>query len=113
MKSRNLQGDSNARCTRGRENVGQSNYMPESMCASHEGSPSNGEARAIGTRLEPQVSPSMPVKKKSRILWNEAKEKGLCQLGSQSTSITYARSNNNTPGCVGNLSAKLLADAPR
>ena len=56
-KSRNLQGDSNARCTRGRENVGQSNYMPESMCASPEGSSSNGEARAIATRLELQVSP--------------------------------------------------------
>ena len=62
-KSRNLQGDSNARCTCGRENVGKSN---DYMCASPEGSSSNEEARAIATRLELQVSPSMLVKKKSK-----------------------------------------------
>ena len=61
-KSRNLQGDSNARCTRGRENVGKSN---DYMGASPEGS-SNEEARAIATRLELQVSPSTLVKKKSK-----------------------------------------------
>ena len=83
---RNLQGDSNPRCTHGRENVGQSNYMPEPMCALPEGGSSNEEAQAIVARLEPPVLPGTPVKKKSRILWNEAKEKWLMELYKHSSS---------------------------
>ena len=54
---RNLEGDLNPGCTHTRENVGQSNSMPETMCASPEGGSSNGEAQAIVTRLEPLVLP--------------------------------------------------------
>ena len=64
-QNENLQGDSNTRCTHGRENVDQSKYMPEAMCASPEGGSSNREAQAIVTQLEPPAG--MPVKK-SRIL---------------------------------------------
>ena len=85
-RKRNPEGDSNSRCTHERENVGQSNYMPEPMCASPEGGSSNGEAQVIVTQLEPPVLPDTPVKKKSRILWNEAKEKQLMELYKHSSS---------------------------
>ena len=78
--------DSNPRCTHGRENVGQSDYMPEPTCASPEDGSSNREAQAIVTWLEPPVLPGTPVKKKSRILSNEAKEKRLMELYEHSSS---------------------------
>ena len=78
-KKSNFEGDCNPRYTRGKKNVGQSNYNSQSKCASPEGSSSIGEARAIVTRLELPVPPTMVVKK-SRILWNEEKEKRLMKL---------------------------------
>ena len=90
------EGDSNPRCTHGRENVGQSNYVPEPTCASPAGVSSMGEVRVILTRLEPSVLPGTAVKKKSRILWNEEKEKRLMEL--------YERSNADpSRGCARRL----------
>ena len=79
------EGDLNARCTQGREYVGQSNYMPITMCASPATVSSMGQVRVILTQLEPSVLPGMAVKKKSRILWNEEEDKWLMEL--------YERSN--------------------
>ena len=77
------EGDLNPRCTQGRENVGQSNYMPITMCASPATVSSTGQVRVILTRLEPLVLPGTT--KKSRILWNEEKEKRLMELYERST----------------------------
>ena len=74
------EGDCNPRCTRGKKNVGQSNYNSQSKCASPEGGSSIREAQAIVTRLEPLVPLTTVAKKKSRILWNEEKEKRLMEL---------------------------------
>ena len=54
-------------------NIGQSNYVPKIMCALPAGVSSMEEVRVILTQLEPSVLPGMAVK--SRILWNEEKEK--------------------------------------
>ena len=73
-----FQGDLNPRCTQGGQNIGQSNYVPNPMCASPDGGLSMGEAQVILTRLEPSVLPGMAAK--SRILWNAEKEKRLMRL---------------------------------
>ena len=95
-KRQNLEGDCNPRCTHGKKNVGQSNYSSQSKCASPEGGFSNGDAQATVTRLEPQVPPTTAVKKKSRILWNEEKEKRLMEF--------YVHSSNDpSRGCARRL----------
>ena len=95
-KRPNLEGNCYPRCTHGKTNVGQSNYSSQSKCASPEGGISNGDAQAIVTQLEPQVPPTMAVKKKSRILWNEEKEKRLMEL--------YVHSSNDpSRGCARRL----------
>ena len=90
------EGDDNPRCTHGRDNVGQSNYVPENTCASPAGVSSMGQVQVILTRLEPSVLPGTAVKKKSRILWNKEKEKRLMEL--------YERSNSDpSRGCARRL----------
>ena len=63
-----------------KNNVGQSNYNSQSKCASPGGGSSIGEAQAIVIRLEPPLPLTTVVQKKSRILWNEEKEKRLMEL---------------------------------
>ena len=63
-----------------RINVGQSNYYSQSKCATPEGGFSIGDAQVIVTRLELLIPLTTAVKKKSRVLWNEEKEKQLMEL---------------------------------
>jgi len=57
-----------------RKNVGQSNYNSQSKCASPKAGFSIGDAQVIVTWLELPV-PLITAVNKSKVLWNEEKEK--------------------------------------
>ena len=70
--------------------------MPTTMCASPACVSSMGQVQIILTQSGPLILPGTAVKKKSRILWNEEKEKWLMEL--------YKWSNrDSSQGCARRL----------
>ena len=73
-------------------------YMPTIMCASPASVSSMGQVQVILTWLEPSVLLGTVVKK-SRILWNEEKEKPLIELYEQSNRTRHGAMHRDSLRC--------------